>query len=336
MSNQGKDTKCQFWCWAIAALAGVLIFIILQSVAGKSFMAALILGLIAFGLLGLLFNWLFCAPVPTMAEGRASKVSTGAAAVSSGTAHASAPTTKTAQPSEAPKSSDAPKSSEAKASGDTDSSVDSSASSSTTAPEATGKSADAVTSAVPSAKVMPSAALAGEEDLAARKGEYKYEAPAVSESAAAEKGKAASKAKPDGKSASKGKATAASKSNAKSEATKAAEAAATPDYDGDGTREGTDEGRKPSLLTAARSGGADDLKRIKGIGPKLEGVCNEIGVYHFDQIAAWSADEIAWVNANLIGFKGRVTRDQWVDQAKLLAAGEETEFSKRVDKGSVY
>ncbi len=45
---------------------------------------------------------------------------------------------------------------------------------------------------------------------------------------------------------------------------------------------------------------------------------------------------MAWVNANLEGFSGRVTRDEWVEQAKLLAAGEETEFSKRVDGGDVY
>ena len=61
-----------------------------------------------------------------------------------------------------------------------------------------------------------------------------------------------------------------------------------------------------------------------------------MGFYHFDQIAAWSDDEVAWVNANLKGFKGRVSRDNWVEQAKILAAGGETEFSKRVDKGEVY
>ena len=49
-----------------------------------------------------------------------------------------------------------------------------------------------------------------------------------------------------------------------------------------------------------------------------------------------TADEVAWVDQNLEGFKGRVTRDEWVAQAKLLAEGGETEFSKRVDKGGVY
>ncbi|MEM9794535.1 MAG: hypothetical protein AAF848_16455 [Pseudomonadota bacterium] len=108
------------------------------------------------------------------------------------------------------------------------------------------------------------------------------------------------------------------------------------DYDGDGIVEGTDEGRRPEGLTQARNNSADDLKRIKGIGPKLEILCNSLGFYHFDQIAAWTDAEVAWVDANLKGFKGRVTRDKWVVQAGLLADGGETVFSRKVDKGDVY
>jgi predicted flap endonuclease-1-like 5' DNA nuclease len=108
------------------------------------------------------------------------------------------------------------------------------------------------------------------------------------------------------------------------------------DYDGDGVIEGENEGVKPATLDAARGGVADDLKQIKGIGPKMEKMCNALGFFHFDQIAAWTPDEEAWVNANLEGFKGRVSRDEWIAQAKLLAAGGETEFSKRVEGGNVY
>jgi len=61
-----------------------------------------------------------------------------------------------------------------------------------------------------------------------------------------------------------------------------------------------------------------------------------MGFFHFDQVAAWPAQEVAWVDANLEGFKGRVSRDNWVEQAKLLAAGGETAFSKKVEKGGVY
>ena len=78
---------------------------------------------------------------------------------------------------------------------------------------------------------------------------------------------------------------------------------------------------KPKGLSGARDGKADDLKLVKGIGPKLEILCNKLGFYHFDQIANWTAAEVAWVDENLEGFKGRVTRDQWVTQARDLAAG---------------
>lgn len=78
-------------------------------------------------------------------------------------------------------------------------------------------------------------------------------------------------------------------------------------------------GKRPAALSAARDNRADDLKRIKGIGPKLEKLCNSLGFFHFDQIAAWTDEEIAWVDQNLEGFKGRVVRDNWVAQAKDLA-----------------
>ena len=93
---------------------------------------------------------------------------------------------------------------------------------------------------------------------------------------------------------------------------------------------------KPATLSAARDGQADDLKKIKGVGPKLEQVLHSMGFYHFDQVAAWTASELAWVDDNLEGFKGRASRDEWIAQAKLLAGGGETEFSKRVDGGDVY
>ena len=100
--------------------------------------------------------------------------------------------------------------------------------------------------------------------------------------------------------------------------------------------EAVEDAIRPEALSAARDGGADDLKMIKGVGPKLEIMLNELGFYHFDQIAGWSAAEVAWVNDNLTGFKGRVSRDNWVEQARKLASGQETEFSKRVSDGDVY
>ncbi|WP_299190786.1 NADH-quinone oxidoreductase subunit E [uncultured Litoreibacter sp.] len=93
---------------------------------------------------------------------------------------------------------------------------------------------------------------------------------------------------------------------------------------------------KPEMLKKARAGGADDLKMIKGVGPALEKLLNKLGVYHFDQVAGWRKAEVAWVDENLEGFKGRVSRDNWVAQAKTLAKGGSTEFSSRVKKGGVY
>lgn len=95
-------------------------------------------------------------------------------------------------------------------------------------------------------------------------------------------------------------------------------------------------GTKPEALTSARGGTPDNLKEIKGVGPKLEALLHSMGFFHFDQIAGWGPEEVAWVDQNLKGFKGRVSRDNWVAQAKILAAGGETEFSKRVEKGGVY
>lgn len=89
-------------------------------------------------------------------------------------------------------------------------------------------------------------------------------------------------------------------------------------------------GTRPAALAAARAGGPDDLKAIKGVGPRLEALLHRLGFFHFDQIAAWTADEVAWVDEHLEGFKGRVSRDDWVSQAKILADGGETAFSARL------
>lgn len=77
-------------------------------------------------------------------------------------------------------------------------------------------------------------------------------------------------------------------------------------------------GSKPKALKAPKKGGADDLKIIEGIGPVLEMLLNDLGVFHFDQIAGWAEAEIAWIDGNLKGFKGRASRDKWVAQAKLI------------------
>jgi len=79
----------------------------------------------------------------------------------------------------------------------------------------------------------------------------------------------------------------------------------------------------PPVMLTAPEGSADDLTRIKGIGPKLSSRLNEIGVFHFKQIANWSEPQTRWVE-DYLAFKGRVGREQWVDQARVLSANGST------------
>ncbi|MGR3570945.1 NADH-quinone oxidoreductase subunit E [Brevirhabdus sp.] len=74
----------------------------------------------------------------------------------------------------------------------------------------------------------------------------------------------------------------------------------------------------PPRLDSPRGGKADDLKQIRGIGPKLERQLNALGFYHLDQIAALSEEELIWLDDNLEGFRGRAGRDDWVGQAGAL------------------
>lgn len=90
----------------------------------------------------------------------------------------------------------------------------------------------------------------------------------------------------------------------------------------------------PKPVAAIAASVKDDLKRIKGIGKQNEKRLNSHGVATFAQIAAWTdADQKSW--GDKLAFPGRIEREEWVRQAKLLATGAETEFSKRVDKGEV-
>ena len=77
-------------------------------------------------------------------------------------------------------------------------------------------------------------------------------------------------------------------------------------------------GERPQGLSGARNGRHDDLKRISGVGPKIEGILHSLGVYHFDQIAAWSPANVEWVDDHL-RFRGRIGRENWIEQARGLA-----------------
>ncbi len=85
---------------------------------------------------------------------------------------------------------------------------------------------------------------------------------------------------------------------------------------------------RPSALSAPRAGAPDDLRLIEGVPPQAESTLNALGVYHFDQIAAWSEANIAWVDQYL-NLRGRIVREQWIAQARALMQGAGGEAGRR-------
>ena len=88
----------------------------------------------------------------------------------------------------------------------------------------------------------------------------------------------------------------------------------------------------PAIAAPADDAAPDDLLRLKGVGPKLKALLIDLGVTRYAQIAAWSDADIAAIDARLGNFKGRPVRDQWVDQAKYLAAGDTAGFEAKYGK----
>ena len=82
----------------------------------------------------------------------------------------------------------------------------------------------------------------------------------------------------------------------------------------------------------AAEGEGDDLRRIKGVGPKLVKLLQSLGVTRFEQIANWTEEDIDRVDAQLGNFKGRIRRDSWVEQAKFLASDDTAGFEAKFGK----
>jgi predicted flap endonuclease-1-like 5' DNA nuclease len=85
----------------------------------------------------------------------------------------------------------------------------------------------------------------------------------------------------------------------------------------------------PAPLDIAPSADADDLTRIKGLGPKLNTLLASLGITQFSQIAAWTDEDVVRIDAQLGAFAGRPTRDNWVEQAKLLSSGDTAAYEDR-------
>lgn len=76
----------------------------------------------------------------------------------------------------------------------------------------------------------------------------------------------------------------------------------------------------------------DDLTRIKGLGPKISTALRALGVTRYAEIAAWTEEDVARIDAQLGAFAGRATRDNWIEQAKLLAGGDTAAYEARFGK----
>ena len=74
-----------------------------------------------------------------------------------------------------------------------------------------------------------------------------------------------------------------------------------------------------NLLLEPGFGQADNLEKIRGIGPMLRQLLNDTGVFYYWQLAEWTEDDIASIDAILPGYQGRISRDRWVEQARELA-----------------
>jgi len=85
----------------------------------------------------------------------------------------------------------------------------------------------------------------------------------------------------------------------------------------DATQSSVRQNAVPTLLSEPKKEGKDKLSTIKGIGPVLESRLNELGIYHFEQIASWTKEEEEWIGSQM-SFPKRVTQEKWVKQAKEL------------------
>ena len=198
------------------------------------------------------------------------------------------------------------------------------------------KAADEARAAA-AAKAAEEARLAAEAK-AADKARAAAAAKAAQEARLAAEAKAAEEARVAAAAKAAEDARLAAEANAADEARAAAAAKAADDSGVAATtvtaEVGAHPGSRPAGIAAPADGEADDLKLIKGIGPKNEKACNGLGIYQFRQIADWTPDEAIWVGHH-IAFPGRIEREHWIAQARLLASGGETEHSRAVKSGSL-
>ena len=87
---------------------------------------------------------------------------------------------------------------------------------------------------------------------------------------------------------------------------------------------------KPRIAPAI--GEPDDLRKIKGVGPKLNAMLSDMGITRYDQIAGFTSEDIVEIDPYLGTFKGRIVRDNWIEQARFLAVGDIAGFEAKFGK----
>ena len=352
------DTACKRRSWLLAGAGGVFLAILLVGLAHFALLEALFFGLMFFGLFGGFVVWAFCTGkghdvpmtermsdrdftpakfVPKPQPARVEPVAAPAAPV--------APAPVAVAPVAAPevKASPAPASAPAALMDAAVRRVDGSAPVEEIKPapkKAPAKAkahakakAEKVAEAAP-AKVSKSKVAASAH--VAEKPAAKAKAVAAPEAAKPVRKAKAAAAEPVAAAPAKAKAAAETKAEAapvKAKATRTPRAAGLDAAMGK-TKDAPAPAATPLLLKAPRGGKGDDLKLIIGIGPALEKLLNSVGVWHFDQMASWKAKDIAFVDGKMEGFHGRITRDEWVKQAKILAKGGTVEDVERAIKGA--
>lgn len=313
MASKENNTECMITCWGVAAFAGVVAMIMLYWMAEFGALQAIFTGGLIGTLLGVALSLTICSTQSAAADLAAQdKPAVRYAAEAAARNAERAAVAKAAAPLARAGTAGVAAGDAGVAAGSAGTAPGTAGAKAGTAGETTGVSATATSTATkvggPEAGTIPENA----SDTTAPAGNWTsvHSTPSgvMSKPAAAPKKAAAAKKTPAAKKAPATKAKPAAKAKA---APKAAAA----------------DGKPALMLSAAREGGADDLKLISGVGPKLEQTLNDLGVYHFDQVAKFKKKDIAWVDERL-RFKGRIERDDWMSQAKILAKGGETEFSK--------
>lgn len=304
MSDTSEKEACHKRCWYIGGGIGLLLALILLAFSGWGFIAAVFAGIVVAVIAGWLLQQVLCGNIETStpvattpkAPASASNATTASTSAAAGMGAVAVPP---ADAKDKPSDSASPDKTASSLMGDAD------------APAAKAAPAKKPAAKKPAAKKAPAKKTAAKTAGTATTSSEPVVAPAPKKPAAK-------------KAAPAAKAPAEKKAPAKKAADK-------PKVTAKPARSPVAADGKPEMLSKARANGADDLKLISGVGPKLEGTLNELGVYHYDQVASWRKKEIEWVDARL-RFKGRIERDDWIAQAKILAKGGETEFSKKKSK----